>query len=61
MELFKDHVYLCFNADDYKDAVERALAENTEEKKNGRIAFARSHSWKNNVQQIYNQIEKLLN
>jgi glycosyltransferase involved in cell wall biosynthesis len=61
MELFKDHVYLCFNADDYKDAVERALVENTEEKKNGRIAFARSHSWKNNVQQIYNQIEKLLN
>ena len=35
--------------------------ENTEEKKNQRIQFARSHSWKNNVQQIYNQIEKLVN
>lgn len=61
MELFKDHVYLCFNADDYKEAVERALSENSEEKKNKRIAFARSHSWQNNVQQIYNQIEKILN
>jgi acetolactate synthase small subunit len=61
MELFKDHVYLCRNADEYKVAVEKALTENTDEKKNERIQFARSHSWKNNVQQIYNQIEKLVN
>ena len=61
MELFKEHVYLCANIADYKVAVEKALTENSEEKKNERIAFARSHSWKNNVQQIYNQIEKLLN
>ena len=61
MELFKDHVYLCATLNDYKEAVEKALLENTEENKNNRIAFARSHSWKNNVQQIYNQIEKILN
>jgi glycosyltransferase involved in cell wall biosynthesis len=61
MELFKDHVYLCNNLNDYKEAVEKALIENTITNKNNRIAFARSHSWKNNVQQIYNQIEKILN
>jgi glycosyltransferase involved in cell wall biosynthesis len=61
MELFKDHVYLCTTAEEYKMAVEQALAENTEEKINQRIQFAKSHSWKNNVQQIYIQIENLLN
>lgn len=61
MELFKDHVYLCADVADYKVAVEKALQENSEEKKNKRIAFARSHSWQNNVQEIYNQIEKILN
>jgi teichuronic acid biosynthesis glycosyltransferase TuaH len=60
MELFKDHVYLCNNAEAYKNAVEMALHENNEEKKKERILFARSHSWKNNVQQIYQQIEKSL-
>jgi glycosyltransferase involved in cell wall biosynthesis len=61
MELFKEHVYLCTTAEEYKVAVEKALAENTEEKINQRIQFAKSHSWKNNVQQIYIQIENLLN
>lgn len=61
MELFSDHVYLCNDINDYKIAVEKALSENTPENQQSRIAFARSHSWKNNVQQIYNQIEKFLN
>jgi glycosyltransferase involved in cell wall biosynthesis len=60
MELFKEHVYLCSNADEYKAAIEKALSENGEEKKNKRILFAKSHSWKNNVQQVYDQIEKLI-
>jgi glycosyltransferase involved in cell wall biosynthesis len=60
MELFKEHVYLCTGVDDYKKAVEKALIENTEDQKNQRILFAKSHSWKNNVQQIYNQIDKFL-
>lgn len=61
MELFRDHVYLCNDITDYKNAVEKALLENTPENQQRRITFARSHSWKNNVQQIYNQIEKFLN
>lgn len=58
MELFKDHVYLCNSAADYKVAVEKALSENTEENKNKRILFARSHSWENNVAQIYHYIQQ---
>jgi glycosyltransferase involved in cell wall biosynthesis len=60
MELFKDHTYLCSNAEDYKAAVEKALEENTPAKQQQRIAFARSHSWHNNVQAIYKHIEENL-
>lgn len=60
MELFKDHSYLCNNADEYKAAVESALNENSPEKEKQRIAFARSHSWKNNVAAIYKYIEENL-
>jgi len=60
MELFKDHVYLCNSLDDYKQAVENALLENTEAKKKERIQFAQSHSWENNVNMIYKSIEQHL-
>ena len=60
MELFKDHTYLCNDAEDYKAAVEKALEENTAVKQQERIAFARSHSWHNNVQAIYKHIEENL-
>ncbi|MFT3704727.1 MAG: glycosyltransferase [Agriterribacter sp.] len=60
MELFRDHVYLCSSLNEYKAAVEKALTENTEENKRRRIQFAKSHSWENNVQAIYQQIKKYL-
>lgn len=59
MLLFKDQVYLCTNAEEYKEAIEKAINENTLEKINQRILFAKSHSWENNVKQIYKQIENL--
>jgi len=58
MELFKEHVYLCSSLEEYKAAVEKALAENNEVNKNNRIRFARSHSWENNVQAIYKYIQQ---
>jgi glycosyltransferase involved in cell wall biosynthesis len=60
MELFKEHVYLCNSLEDYKEAVEKALSENNEEKEAQRILFAKSHSWYNNVQMIYQYIQKNL-
>jgi len=60
MELFREHAYLCSSVADYEDAVEQALLEDNEEKARQRILFARSHSWKNNVNSIFNNIQKVL-
>jgi glycosyltransferase involved in cell wall biosynthesis len=61
MELFKEHVYLCDSLDDYKEALEKSLNENSKEKGNERIHFAQSHSWENNVKNIYKCIQKKMN
>lgn len=61
MELFREHVYLCSSLQDYQAAVEKALQDNSNSKKNQRIDFARTHSWENNLQEIYTQIQKLIN
>lgn len=58
MELFKEHVYLCSNLEEYKTAVEKALTENNENTIKERIRFARSHSWENNVLAIYKCIQQ---
>jgi glycosyltransferase involved in cell wall biosynthesis len=60
MELFREHSYLCKNVADYQEAVEKALQDDSEEKANQRIAFAKSHSWKNNVNEILKNIQKAL-
>jgi glycosyltransferase involved in cell wall biosynthesis len=60
MELFREHSYLCSSVADYQDAVEKALQEDSEEKARQRIAFAQSHSWKNNVNEIFKRILEAL-
>jgi glycosyltransferase involved in cell wall biosynthesis len=57
MQIFKDHVYLCSGAGEYKEAVEKALSENSLQKQQERIHFAKSHSWENNVKNIYESIQ----
>lgn len=57
MEIFKDHSYLCTNAAEYVISIDKALEENTPENKKARIEFARSHSWENNVNNIYKLIK----
>lgn len=60
MELFENHTYLCSSLSEYQQAIDRALEENSAEKQAKRIQFARSHSWQNNVQTIYNHIQQNL-
>lgn len=60
MELFREHTYLCSNVKEYQDAVEHALKDTSKEKIKQRILFAQSHSWENNVKNIYSQIQKNL-
>lgn len=58
MEYFRDFTYLCKSHEDYIVFTELALKENTPEKQQERRKFALSHTWENNVQEIYKAIEK---
>ena len=59
MSIFKDHTYLAKNKEEYPTLIELALKENSPEKTNDRINFARSHTWENSVKAIYNSINKV--
>ena len=58
MEMFNQHVYLGKTKEDYVELIEKALSEHSIVKSNERIAFAKSHTWENNVKDIYNAIIK---
>lgn len=53
MEMFKDHVYLCANGQEYLLAIENAIAENDGSLKERRRKFAFTHTWENSVNEIY--------
>lgn len=59
MEMFADYVYLAKSPEDYVELIEKALADSSTEKSDSRKTFARSHTWDNNVEAIYNAIESL--
>ena len=58
MELFREHVYLCSGPAEYLTAIDQALQDLSEETRLQRIRFAQSHSWKNNVERLYDCIHK---
>lgn len=60
MDLFKNHVYLCSNVEEYLFALDKALNDNSNEAIFKRVIFAKSHSWENNVKCLYNCIENIL-
>ncbi|MDR0969315.1 MAG: glycosyltransferase [Lentimicrobiaceae bacterium] len=60
MEMFSEHVYLAENKKEYVELIEKALNENTPEKEKAREAFAKTHTWENNVEKIYQLIQKFL-
>lgn len=57
MRLFEDYVYLAEPAGDYVGLIEKALQESGEGERKKRISFARSHSWKEVLNNIYDAIE----
>ncbi len=59
MDLFRDHAYLCLGVAEYQEAVEKAIQDTDPSNRAERIRFARSHSWKNNVEAIYSHIQEL--
>lgn len=58
MEMFQEHVYLADSKAEFVQLAERALQENTTALAQERIRFAKSHTWENNVQAIYEAIKK---
>jgi glycosyltransferase involved in cell wall biosynthesis len=59
MDYFADHVYLGATADDYISLIEKALKENSASKIQKRKSFARSHTWENNVNEIFKSLEMI--
>lgn len=60
MEYFKDHTYLGTNAEEYIALIDQALAEDSIALQNKRKEFGLSHSWEQNVKEIYTCIKKAI-
>jgi glycosyltransferase involved in cell wall biosynthesis len=60
MSAFADHVYLGDTKEDYLKLIDLALTENSEALQQERIRFAGTHTWTNNVAEIYAAIKKVL-
>lgn len=60
MQMFKENVYLGETKEDYVVLIEKALTENSQTLIDERIEFAKSHTWTNNVKNIYNSINKVI-
>lgn len=56
MEIFNDHTYLGSDQEAYVRLIQKALDEDDDTLRNKRKQFAASHSWENNVAQIYHAI-----
>lgn len=52
MSIFKDHVYFASTPEEYVRQIEKALAENSTEREEDRVAFAHTHTWENSVAEI---------
>jgi len=59
MEVFEGYVYLAETKEEYVTLIDQALKENTPEKEAEREKLARSHTWENNVKEIYDKIEMI--
>lgn len=59
MSVFEDYVYIAETKEDYVRLAEKALAENNGELEKNRIDFAKTHTWKKNVEEIYKAMESV--
>ena len=60
MIYFKDHVYLSKSKEEFAAMVQQALQENDPSIAEKRVAFAKSHTWENNVENIYKVMDEVL-
>ncbi len=60
MEVFADYCYLAKNKEGYIELIEKALSNNNSIEERRRREFAMTHTWENNVQEIYKAINEIL-
>ena len=60
MSIFAQHTYLGATKEDYVTLIEKALKEHSAELQQHRRVFAASHTWENNVKEIYKGINEFL-
>ncbi len=60
MSIFSGYTYLAKDKEEYVLLIEKAMQEDSDSKRAERIAFAQSHTWENNVKEIYKKIEQTL-
>ena len=58
MSVFADYTYLAKNMEEFIICIEKALEEDTEERRQQREMFAKQHTWENNVKEIVIAIKK---
>ena len=58
MSIFAEHTYLAKSKEEYIHLITKALTENMPALQNARRAFAASHTWENNVNEIYGAVGK---
>lgn len=52
MQIFGEHAYTAEKPEEYPALIEKALAEDNDEKQRQRIALAHRHTWKDSVEQL---------
>lgn len=57
MSIFEECVSNCITVEEYINAVDDAVNNDGDENRKKRVALAHSHSWKNNVNKIYDYID----
>lgn len=58
MMIFKDHVSLASYNEQWNYCIHKELNTNSNQKREDRIAFAKNHTWENNVSEIYAHIQE---
>jgi glycosyltransferase involved in cell wall biosynthesis len=59
MEYFADWVYLGVTKEDYIELIQKAIDEHTPEIAEKRREYALTHSWENNVNEIWSALDKV--
>ncbi|WP_199121502.1 glycosyltransferase [Pedobacter sp. ASV28] len=59
IDIFNDHVYIAETKEEYVTLADKALVENNSDLANKRIAFAKTHTWQKNAEEIYKAIAQI--